>query len=155
MDKQPGHKICLSHWSVHPLITSINKKCVFFFSYLGAKFSERYGGLEEETGDRIHRFKTPDVLQNNYQIPICHHKGWREHGILSPVSHHPQSAWPHEEDKCQPAHICNAPGLRNRDTHTHNSALYCRWRDRSHVSMFQKHVASTNHKFINVLRKII
>lgn len=60
----------------------------------------------------IHDLKTPNVLHNYQQVAIGHHQRRRQHGVTPPVPHHPQHARPDEEDKRQPADVCDAPRLK-------------------------------------------
>lgn len=77
---------------------------------------------DKESGDGIHGFKTPDVLQNYEQVAVGDHEGGRQHGVAPAIPHHPQHARPHEEDKRQPADVRDAPGLRRR-SHTRTRFL--------------------------------
>lgn len=55
--------------------------------------------LDKEPWDLAHVLKTPNVLQNNQQVAVRHHEGRGQHGVTSPVPHHPQNAGPDEEGK--------------------------------------------------------
>lgn len=73
---------------------------------------ERVVLLDKEPGDGLHGLKAPDVLQHDEQVAVGDHEGRRQHGVAPAVPHHPQHAGPHEENKCQPADVCDAPGLK-------------------------------------------
>ena len=67
---------------------------------------------DKESVNWFQVLKTPNVLQNYQQVAIGHHEGRRQHGVTPPVPHHPQHTRPDEEDKCQPADVCDAPRLK-------------------------------------------
>ena len=84
---------------------------IFWLPNLGWKWVERIVLLDKEPWDWFHVLKSPDVLQNYQQVAVGHHEGRWQHGVAPPVPHHPQRARPDEEDKRQPADICDAPRL--------------------------------------------
>lgn len=109
-------KILLNAWFL-PIVAPALCGSSLLFANLGWKRVEGIFLLHKQPWDGFHVLEAPNVLQNYQQVAVGHHEGRGQHGVAPPVPHHPEHAGPDEEDKCQPADICDAPRLKR----THNT----------------------------------
>lgn len=78
----------------------------------GAEFADRLVRPAEESGHWFYLLKTPDILKHQQKVSVSHHEGRGQHGVLPPVSYHPQSTRPQQKHKRQPADVRYTPRLK-------------------------------------------